>query len=317
MADANDRAQFWIDRYISHLATTSAQATLSAYTFDLQQAQGYALDTGLPAIPEWSSEHADRWLQWLREEQGYRPGTVARRQHAMRSFHYFLIDEGNRTDIAVQTPSFRRQRRPRTLEADELYRIFMQRTPVGKRYGCLLELMYATGARSTEIVALQLGDVQVVGQSKAAITLSRRMKRQRTVPLYRAATVRLVEYLKKERPAEVRRTGARSIALFPGKRDDGYLTRQAVNAALDDIAVRAEVDKDGLSPGTLRHTFARRLIVSGLPFRKVKYLLGSHHYQKKLYGDDVEDYAEVTARQAVETLGDWRYQQSATGEIVY
>lgn len=317
MADANDRAQFWIDRYIRHLATTSAQATLSAYTFDLQQAQGYALDTGLPAIPEWSSEHADRWLQWLREEQGYRPGTVARRQHAMRSFHYFLIDEGNRTDIAVQTPSFRRRRRPRTLEADELYRIFMQRTPVGKRYGCLLELMYATGARSGEMVLLQLGDVQVVGQSKAAITLSRGMKRQRTVPLYRAATVRLVEYLKKQRPAAVQRTGSRSIALFPGTRDDGHLSRQAVNNALDDIAVRAEINNDGLTPGTLRHTFARRLIVSGLPFRKVKYLLGSHHYRKKMYGDDVEDDEGVTARLAVETLGDWRYQQSATGEIVY
>ena len=230
-----DRTQFWIDRYIRHLAATASSSTLGAYGFDLYQAQEYALDNGLPGIDKWQREHADSWARWLKGDKLYSDRTIQRRQHAMRSLHHFLIDQGVRQDVACATVGKRRNRRPRTLDSSELYRMLTIRTKMGERYGCLIELMYATGARSSEIVALQLGDVQVLSGSKAAITLARGRK-QRIVPLYRAATIRLIEYLRDQRPEAVKRARSRSIALFPGKRDDGYLTRQFVNQLIDETA---------------------------------------------------------------------------------
>ena len=71
-----DRTQFWIDRYIRHLAATASSSTLGAYGFDLYQAQEYALDNGLPGIDKWQREHADSWARWLKGDKLYSGGTI-------------------------------------------------------------------------------------------------------------------------------------------------------------------------------------------------------------------------------------------------
>ena len=198
--------------------------------------------------------------------------SVARTLSALRNFFRFAMQEGYRTgDPAEQIESPRIwSRLPKYLSEEEVDRLLAQpdtRTPIGLRDKAMLELLYATGLRASELVGLRLGDVQM--ESGFVRCLGKGSK-ERLVPVGRSALAAITTYL-----AEARGELSRRLAtshLFLSRRGRG-LTRQQFWHRLK-IYTRAAGIRKPLSPHVLRHSFATHMLDHGADLRSLQVLLG-------------------------------------------
>lgn len=216
------------------------------------------------------------------EAQGLSRATRARRLSAIRQFFRFAQEEGWREDdpaLRIAGPG-RPQRLPQSLTQDEVERLLAAaresaRTPEDRlRNAALVELLYATGLRVSELVGLPLA----AGRGDPAMILVRgKGGVERMVPLSRPARAALAAWVsRRDEDEEARRLTGRpgNRNLFPGPGKEGHLTRQHLHGLLKAMALRAGVDPSRVTPHALRHAFATHLLAGGADLRTIQALLG-------------------------------------------
>jgi integrase/recombinase XerD len=207
-------------------------------------------------------------------DTGMAPRTAARRLSALRQFHRFLFAEGLREDdptTAIDSPR-RGRSLPKVLseaEVDRLLGAARERPgPEGARLTALLELLYATGLRVSELVGLPLS---AVARDPRVLIVRGKGGKERMIPLSEPAR----DALKRYRVARARAGEASECKwLFPSWGAAGHLSRQRVAQMLKQLALEAGIDPVKVSPHVLRHAFASHLLDHGADLRSVQKMLG-------------------------------------------
>jgi integrase/recombinase XerD len=266
--------------YLDHLAVERGLAvnTLSSYRRDLRRYVSFLAARGVTDLGEVDEAAVTAFLRALREGDPDHPALSAtsagRTVVAVRGFHRFAVRDGLTTKDpagAVRPPAAGR-RLPKALPLDAIERILdaagAPGTALALRDRALLEMLYASGARISETVGLDLDDVDM-----ADVTVRLRGKggKHRVVPFGSLAREALDAYLVRGRPA-LAAAGAGTPAVFLNARG-GRLSRQSAWTVLTRAADRAGVTAE-VSPHTLRHSFATHLLDGGADVRVVQELLG-------------------------------------------
>ena len=251
----------------------AARLTLAAYRNDLADlagfvmARGQALDTaGAAALHDYLAAAATRRLA---------PRTVARRLSAMRQFYRFLLSEGARPDdptAGLDAPRLGRPL-PKILAETEVERLIAAAAAwpgkEGMRLRCLLELLYATGLRVSELITLPFAAAQ---RDPRFVLVRGKGGKERLVPLSAPARQALAGYVACR--AAFLPGGKPSRWLFPSRGEAGHLSRQRCGQLLKALALGAGLDPARLSPHVLRHAFASHLLDHGADLRSVQQMLG-------------------------------------------
>jgi len=215
------------------------------------------------------------------DTQGLAPATRARRLSAIRQLCRFAFEEGWRSDnpaLMVQGPG-RRKKLPATLREDEVDALLDAARRMGRaadrtRNICLMEVLYATGLRVSELVSLPVAATR--GDPRMLLVRGKG-GRERMVPLSPPARAALADWLAHRDEAEApaaRRGNPPSRFLFPSSGRLGHLTRHRFYGLIKEIAVEAGVSPAKVTPHTLRHAFATHLLANGADLRAIQMLLG-------------------------------------------
>ena len=273
-----------IDEFLAALAAErgAAKNTLDAYRRDLSAYASFLKSRG--ATPLEAADDLIRAFQAEGSAEGLAAASVARRLSAIKQFHKHLYVEGLRGDdptLAIEGP--RRQRPlPKTLTVGQVEKLIAvareglddpERPARDRlataRMACLIELVYASGLRVSELVALPKSAARA---KEPLITVRGKGDKDRLVPLSepsRAAMKRYRALLDELAPG-----AAASPWLFPADGASGHLTRQAFARDLKTVAVAAGLNAGNVSPHVLRHAFASHLLQNGADLRIVQDLLG-------------------------------------------
>ena len=284
MNEASDPTAL-IESFLEMLAAErgAAKNTLDAYRRDLSALEHFLDRRGTTLT---RAGHADI-TAYLRQtsEAGLAPASRARALSSMRQLFRFLTDEGLVADDPTQGLAGPRSKRslPKTLsvlEVERLLELARQRTEglSGRervralRLHALLEVLYATGMRVSELVSLPR---KVLQGDARMLTITGKGGRQRLVPLNTEARTALDRYLTigQGEDDDVSRT-LRTQWLFPSKSAEGHLTRQRFAQELKELAIETGLDSERISPHVLRHAFASHLLDRGADLRSVQQLLG-------------------------------------------
>ncbi len=260
----------------------AAANTLSSYEHDLDDLHSF-LNARSVRLTEAASADLSAYLASL-AAQGFKPSSQARRLAAMRQFYKFLYAEGLRTDDPTGILDAPKKGRPlpKTMGVDEVGRLLEQAEQEAQdptpgqlqrlRMFVLLELLYATGMRVSELVSLP---ARVLDQEGRFLIIRGKGNKERLVPLSQSAIAALKLYgpmLAKERAASDH--PQESPWLFPAASKDGYLARQVFARDLKNLAIRAGLTPSMISPHVMRHAFASHLLANGADLRVVQELLG-------------------------------------------
>jgi integrase/recombinase XerD len=261
----------------------AANNTLLSYEHDLEDAYSFLKQRGVKPT-EAASDDLRAYLAHL-AQQGFKASSQARRLSALRQFYKFLYAEGLRTDDPTGVLDAPKKARPlpKVLSIDDVSRLIGQAEieaarvdgdVIGRlRMHALIELLYATGMRVSELVALP---ASVLAQNGRFLVIRGKGNKERMVPLSHSAIRALQAY-----GAEMARNNAgqktpppESPWLFPSSGKAGYLPRQVFARDLKGLAARAGIRVAAISPHVLRHAFASHLLANGADLRAVQELLG-------------------------------------------
>jgi integrase/recombinase XerD len=270
--------------YLQHLAVERGMApnTVAAYRRDLGRYAAYLAERGVEGADDVDRHVLTSFAQALRDgSDGGSPlsaRSAARCVVAVRGLHRFWALEGTTRDnpAADLRPPAAGQRLPKAISVAEVGAILESvpvETETGQRDRALLEFLYATGARISEAVGLDVDDLHLERpeEGPAVVRLTGKGSKERVVPLGSYALSALEAYLVRGRPSLVGK-GKGTPALFLNARG-GRLSRQSAWTALKAAAERAGIEKT-VSPHTLRHSFATHLLEGGADVRVVQELLG-------------------------------------------
>jgi integrase/recombinase XerD len=272
-----DRPLPLLGRYIDHLAAERGLSanTIQAYRRDLGRYRDFLVEVGIDDPREVVGEDLEAFLAWLRTRTSasgapYASASVARIVVAVRGFHQFLAREGLMTaDVSAQLGIPKADRPlPKALSVAAVERLLAAPTgsdPRARRDRAMLELLYGSGLRISELTELDIDDIDEV---ERLVTVSGKGDKQRVVPFGDLAATELDGWLIQGRPA----LAPRSSAVFVNARG-GRLTRQGAWQRIKGHAERIGLAGD-ISPHILRHSFATHLIDGGADIRAVQELLG-------------------------------------------
>ncbi len=249
--------------------------TLEAYRRDLDDFAGFVKgDIGNAAPTD-----LRRYLAHM-QKAALAPRTASRRLSCLRQFYKFLYSEQARSDdptAGLDSPRLGRPL-PKYLTEDEVDRLLVAARGLdgikGLRAGALLELLYATGLRVSELVSLPLAAVRASATTlRSAIVVRGKGEKERMIPVGDAARAAISAYLD-VRDAFIPAKAKTSPRLFPSDGRGGHLTRDGLSTLLKDIAVRAGLAPSRVSPHVLRHSFATHLLSHGADLRSLQQMLG-------------------------------------------
>lgn len=277
MNDARRVATF-LDAQAAEL--DAARNTLLAYARDLRSFSEWLHDDSLDLISA-GQDDVERYIVDL-DGEGLSRATRARRLSAIRQFYRFAFQEGWRADnpaVRIKGPT-KEKRLPKTLSEKEVELLLAAARETGRpgdrtRNTCLMELLYATGMRVSELVAMRASAAR--GDPRMILVRGKGGK-ERMVPLSPPAREALSDWLSlRDEVAERERLEKglpASLYLFPSRGKDGHLTRHRFYMLIKELAVAAGVSPDKVTPHTLRHAFATHLLARGADLRAIQTLLG-------------------------------------------
>jgi integrase/recombinase XerD len=243
--------------------------SLEAYARDLADFRSFAEPQTAGDYP-----HAEHLVSYVNSlyERSLESRSIARRLSALRGFYHFLQAEGELTADPMENLRSPKQwsNLPRFLNREEIERLIAApdpSRPSGVRDRAMLEMLYATGMRVTELIELRFSSIDM---QMGLVRVTGKGNKQRLVPVHERALTAVREYLLNGRPALLK--GRSSPVLFVTARGGG-MTRQAFWAAIKSVGKKAGIFHD-LSPHVLRHTFATHLLEGGADLRSVQAMLG-------------------------------------------
>lgn len=249
----------------------AARNTLLAYRADLEDAAAFLAARGTP-LSAASREELGAYLESL-AAAGLSARTAARRLSALRQFHLFLYRERIRPDdptAELDRPKLGR-RLPRVLTVAEVEALISAAAasppPEGPRDSALIELLYGSGLRASEVITLPRAAFR---EGTEALLVRGKGGKERLVPLGPRARAALAAILAAERA----RASAPARWLFPARSASGHLTRQTLGHIVKRAAAAAGIDPARVSPHVLRHAFATHLLEGGADLRSLQTMLG-------------------------------------------
>ena len=252
----------------------AAANTIEAYRRDLAHYAGFVAARGQTLLTS-TRDTVTAWLDDLKTE-GLSAASSARRLSAVRQFHKFLCADGLRGDDPTRIVASPKARRalPRVLSVAEVDRLLAlaeaeannpasaQQQASAQRLYVLLEMLYATGLRVSELVSLRRAAVM---RDSAFITVTGKGNKDRVVPMNDRARDAVRAWVTTLEPGPF---------LFPARGEDGHLSRQVFARDLKALAARAGISSARVAPHVLRHAFASHLLAGGADLRVVQMLLG-------------------------------------------
>ena len=252
----------------------AAKNTIEAYRRDLADYAGFVAGRQSSLLTV-DRDIVNAWLDRLKQD-GLSASSSARRLSAIRQFHKFLCADGMRSDDPTRIVASPKSRRalPKILSISEVDRLLTtaeaeanvpaspQKQAAALRLYVLLELLYATGLRVSELVSLRRSAVM---RDASFLTVVGKGNKERVVPVNDRARDAIKAYLKTLEPG---------LFLFPATGSEGYLSRQVFARDLKALAARAGISAARVAPHVLRHAFASHLLAGGADLRVVQMLLG-------------------------------------------
>jgi integrase/recombinase XerD len=263
----------YIDDFLRYLETQKdcSENTISAYQNDLNQFLEFVSQT----VSDWKDVNKAKLLAYVKElrQRNYASSTVARKVAAVKSFFHFMLDQQILQDdptATVDSPKVKK-RMPKILSPEDIEVLLDQpsqsRDTKALRDKAFLELLYASGMRVSELVSLDVADLEL--ENRAAYC-STRSNKQRRLPISGRAIPHLEAYLERGRPSLLK--DPEEHALFLNHRGQ-RLTRQGLWLIIKGYVEAAGLDT-AVTPHTLRHSFATHLIDHGAELKDVQRLLG-------------------------------------------
>jgi integrase/recombinase XerD len=268
-----------IDSFMNYLTVEKGFSpnTVAAYRNDLYQLASFVEEEAAKRgkMVSWANFGKEEMLSYLLnlKERNYAPTTVSRKVAAARSFFAFMTSEGRVKDNPTQNIRSPRigKSLPKPITISEVRRLLDQpaklSTLEAKRDKAMLQLLYASGMRVTELVSLNLGDVDTKG---GYVRCFGKGHKERLIPIHEQAASAVEEYLEETRPSLAH--SADEPALFLNRRG-GRLTRQGFWQKIKEYAKSANLNTE-ITPHTLRHSFATHMLSGGADLRSVQELLG-------------------------------------------
>ena len=266
----------WLEAFLEMMSVerSAAANTLIAYGKDLADAQGFLAGRGRDLATA-TAEDLEAWFSAI-GARGLSAATAARRRASVRQFYRFVLGEGWRSDDPSRRVDAPRRGRPlpKVLSREEVEALIAAAAArdgaQGLRLACMVELLYASGMRVSELLGLSLA---AVARDPAYLIVKGKGGKERLAPLNLPARAAVKAYL------EIRRAflpkGAKASPwLFPSRAAAGRLTPRRLAQLLDESAAAAGIDPARVSPHVLRHAFATHLLEGGADLRVVQTLLG-------------------------------------------
>jgi integrase/recombinase XerD len=262
-----------IDQFMDYLGLEKGLSprSIEAYAHDLEHATDWLASHGVSDAQSVTRRHLNEYLLSLRDAD-LAPATIARRLVALRVFFRFLQQENllaaNVTD-AMDSPRLW-DVLPGTLSPEQVERLLHApdpATPRGLRDRAMLELLYSTGLRVSELVGLRLDEIH---RDARYLRVVGKGNKERVIPYGLSAETHLLRYLDQVRPAWNRAPGQRAVFLT---RRDAPMSRKTFWALIRHYARLAGVEQK-VSPHTLRHSFASHLLANHAPLRVIQEMLG-------------------------------------------
>ncbi len=273
-----------VGAFLDHLTVErgSSAHTVAAYRRDLVRYRAFLATRGIDDLRAVGQAEVAAFAAVLHtgdaDHAALAPSSVARALSAVKSLHRFAVEDGAAGDnpAAGVSPPRAGRRLPKALALDQVQALLAAPdpgTPVGLRDAALLELLYGTGARITELVTLDVDDVlPLTHDPDAALRLFGKGRKERLVPVGSYARAALDAWLVRGRPALLEGARRTTPAVFVNTRG-ARLSRQSAWAVLREHAARAGITAE-IGPHTLRHSFATHLLDGGADVRVVQELLG-------------------------------------------
>lgn len=250
-----------------------ADNTVNAYNRDLTEYITYMSENGLETIDEMTKQAILTYLQAARE-QGKSARSISRYISSIRSFHQFMLREKIATDdptVHLELPKIA-QKLPDVLSIQEVITLIEAPDRLkaqGKRDFAMLELLYGTGMRVSELLDLNMEDLHLM---MGFVRVFGKGGKERIIPLGHKAIEACTIYIEEARPEFIRKQHSSVDALFVNMRG-GRITRQGIWKILKQYARQVNLKKE-LTPHILRHSFATHLIENGADLRAVQEMLG-------------------------------------------
>ncbi|MFC7391493.1 site-specific tyrosine recombinase XerD [Scopulibacillus cellulosilyticus] len=256
-----------------HVERGLANNTMQSYRRDLNQYSAYIQD--VEKVSNWQDINRTMITKYLYQlkDQGKAPATLARQTASIRSFHQFLLRE----NIVNHDPSHHvgvpkaERRLPKVLSLGEVEALLAApatATAIGLRDQAMLEVLYATGIRVSELMGLNLEDIHL---TMGFLRCMGKGSKERIIPLGRMALKAMKQYIEEARP-KLLKNKKQQDALFLNHHGN-RLTRQGFWKILKQLALNAGITKS-ITPHTLRHSFATHLLENGADLRSVQEMLG-------------------------------------------
>lgn len=278
MTAANRPMAHWVQSFLEAQAAEldAATNTQLAYARDLNDFVGWLAPKALH-FADATQDHVESYLVEC-GAQGLAASTRARRLSAIKQIYRFAFEEGWRGDnpaIRIKGPG-KSKALPKTLTVAEVERLLTAAAASrdGPRNSCLMELLYATGMRVTELVSLP---VSAARGDPAMLLVRGKGGKERMVPLSPSAKTAMAAWLIARDAADeasVKNGGTASRFLFPSRGKAGHLTRHRFFGLIKEFAVAAGVSPASVTPHTLRHAFATHLLAGGADLRSIQTMLG-------------------------------------------
>ena len=266
----------WTEAFLEMMAVerSAARNTLTAYAKDLEDASGFLATKGQD-LASASLEDVEAYFGDI-SARGLSPSTAARRRAAVRQFYRFVLGEGWRQDDPSRRVDAPKKGRPlpKVLSRDEVDRLIAaagaRDGAQGPRVACMVELLYASGMRISELLALPMA---ALARDPAYLIVRGKGGKERLAPLNGKAREAVRAYLP-VRKSFVPKGQKDNPWLFPSRGKGGRLTARRFSQLLQEAALAAGIDPAKVSPHVLRHAFATHLLEGGADLRVVQTLLG-------------------------------------------